>query len=174
MIGAPRSTPPPPPAATSELPAGLTFELQELWFSLMRLSWRSLAFVPAHPVAGGGQAAELARRFAVVGRVFRGASLTFLDATSLELESAARISQQLQGGSSAWSAVGPQAAQQADTRTVVALDAVVTNALSIPVALATDGVVLVIEKDVTTRASAERTVQLIGRELIVGAVMLGR
>jgi len=162
-------------SAGSDALTGVTFELQELWFSLMSRNWRSLAFVPARE---GGSSLQLARKFVSIGKSIQGATLALLEGAQLDLETAAKMTQQLQGTrASAWATTSPGGAGAAifpDARIIVALDAVLENALSIPVALATDGVVLVVESGVTTTAQMEHSLQLLGRDRVLGAVMVGR
>jgi hypothetical protein len=159
------------PAAARSAP-GYSFEMQELWFSLMRRPWKSLALVPAHE---GGSTLAVARALATIGGRFRGAPLTLLEGHDLDLESAARLTLAVQTSSTSWapSAQQERTAVQSDPRTIIALGPVLNNPMAIPVALAAEAVILVLERLVTTRASAERTLQAIGREHVLGAVLLG-
>ena len=178
MSSAPRMPPPPPPLPSlpplpqaNSRPASISFEYEELWFSLMRRNWRSLALAPIDP---GDRALELAHKLSVIGKTFRSSALTLIDATQLDLEGAARITQQLQSPTGAWYGTGAQAERGAESRTLVALDPPRENALTIPVALAVDTVILLVERGRTQRAAIERTIQLLGRELVLGAILLGK
>jgi hypothetical protein len=160
------------PAAIGGVP-GYSFHLQELWFSLTRLQWKTLALVPAHE---GGTVLPLTKELAALGGVFR-AAVTVHDAADLTLESVATLALSLQGSSSAWTSGGPhnlRIGAPVDARTLVALGPLLSNPLGIPVCLAVDGVLLVVESGVTTHSSARRTLELVGRERVIGSVLYPR
>ena len=136
-------------------PARYSFDLQELWFSLTRKPWRSLAAVPA---GEGGDTLALCRSLAELGGAFGGAPLPVLDGTSLDLEAAAALTHSL-------------GAQEVAGRRLVALEALTMNPLGIPVCLACDGVLLVIRGGATTVEEARRTIELIGRDHVLGSVL---
>lgn len=153
--------------------ADYSVALQELWFSLARREWTTLAFVPASSAVS---AMPLARKLSAIGAVFRGAAVGVRDGTSLDLAGAAALALELQTSNTSWTSMGTGARKPGSdesTRTLVALDPVIDNPMSIPVALAADAVLVVIARRVTTRASAERTIEQIGRERILGAVLIG-
>ena len=146
-------------------------DLQELWFSLMRRPWASLTFVPAHE---SGSAVALAYALATIGGRFRGAPIAVLEGLHLDLETAARLTLDVQtAGEQRPTASAPRTGPQAEQRRFIVLSSVLGDPMGIPVALASDGVVLVVDRFVATRASADRTLQAIGRDHVLGAVLVG-
>ena len=55
---------------------------------------------------------------------------------------------------------------------VVVVDPVVQSATGVPVAMAADAVLLVVALGHTEQAAVQRTIELVGRERIIGAVTL--
>ena len=149
---------------------GYSFELQELWFSLMRRQWTSLALVPAGPE---GSTMELARSVAEIGGRFRGAPLALLEGAHLDLESAAQLTMNVQNSAASWSQPARPLSVQNDPRTLVALESVLENPMGIPVALAADAIIVVVQRGSTSRRDAQRTLQVLGREQVLGVVLVG-
>lgn len=142
-------------------------DVQELWFTLARRPWRSLALVPADE---GGSAAAVAASLAEVGRRLRDAPVTFfILADPLDFANAAKIIAALdltrQNGSTL--AVAPTG------KVIIAIQPVVAEPLGLAVTEAADAVVLCIEVGRTRLSAARRTIKLIGRERIAGALLLG-
>jgi hypothetical protein len=141
-------------------------DVQEVWFALARLEWRSLALVPADE---GGSAAAIAASLADVGRRLRETPVTFLImADPLDFASAAKIISAFdltrQGGSAL--TVAPTG------KVIVAVQPVVVEPLGLAVTEAADAVVLCIDVGRTRLAATRRTIELVGRERIVGALLV--
>ena len=138
------------------------FEVQELWFATLRAEWTSLAVVPAH---AGGSAYELARALAEAGSLHRGTPVRLVKADANDLPQTARFVDSLSHKSGGGSA-------KRGGEVIVAVDPVVDNPLGIAIALAADAVLVTIELGVTDLASARRTVEMVGRERLLGCVVV--
>lgn len=153
-------------------------EIQELWFAMRRSPWKSVAVMPAHP---GGSARALAEDLCQVARL-TGRSARLVVAEGLELADIASLAAEMEGGSggSAWvsrprSDSGPgRHAQHPDDADLVitALDSVLANPLILPLALANDAVLLVVELGRTDMESARKSVELIGRDRLIGCALI--
>lgn len=164
---------------------------QELWFSMARLPWASLVLVPADH---GGSAAELATALAQVGTRLRDTPVTAVVANRTDFESARALAEfqpRLRDGNP-WptaievssTPVAPAASQQPGPpvreavpmpplgRAIIAIQPVVDEPLGVAIAQAADAVVLCFERGKTGISSARRTIEIIGRERIIGAVWL--
>ncbi len=167
-------------------------EYQELWFSLARLQWASIVFVPADH---GGTAVDAATALAEVGTRLRETPVTAMVANRIDYASArtlAELQPRLNDGGRPWPAIelevprlnaesvgapgsgGPPAAHPVTPigRAVIAIQPVVDEPLGVAVAQAADAVVLCIELGKTRLPAARRTIELIGAERIVGAVIV--
>ena len=147
------------PPAPAPLPA---FELQELWFATLRSEWASLAVIPAH---AGGSAFEIARALAEAGSRHRGTPVRLVKADANDLAQTAQfvdsLSRKSGGGST-----------KRGGEIIIAVDPVVENPLGIAIAFAADAVLVTIELGVTDLASARKTIEMIGRERLLGCVVI--
>ena len=141
-------------------------EMQELWFTLARRPWSLLVLVPAD---AGASVAAVAIRLADVGRRLREVPVTFLImAETIDYPTAGRIVRTL----------GSASRQDGESegvpvsKVVVAIPSVVSEPLGLVVAKAADLVVLCVEKGTTGLPSARRTIDLIGRERVAGALFI--
>jgi len=130
-------------------------ELQRLWFATLQRAWGSLVVVPAHP---GAPAHDVAYALAEVGSAHRGKAVSFLSAEGLDVAHASRLIIEMttrvaQGGV-----------------VVVLVDCPLTNAASIPIALAADAALLCVELGKTDIAAGQEVVQLLGVERFLGTV----
>jgi hypothetical protein len=159
-------------------------ELQELWFATRRKDWKSLVVVPAAP---GLSAFPIAKALGEIGGVIRMSPVQVVNAEGLDLPSIAMLVQdfsgdQQRGGGSVWTSAspgnnGPQGAEPFSTLKqerafIVAIEPVVTNPLALPLALAADAVLLCLELGVTDVEAAKHTIDLVGRDRLVGSVLL--
>jgi hypothetical protein len=140
-------------------------EFQSLWFTLVRTPWRSLVVVPADE---GGSAVAIATALADVGRRLRSAPVTFLVmAGPIDYASAGRIVASVAEPHGGRSDPGAHVG-----RLIVAIPPVVAEPLGIAVTDAADAVLICIEKGRTRMPSARRTIDMIGRDRIIGCVLV--
>jgi hypothetical protein len=137
----------------------LSSDLQELWFSLLRQRWSTLVVMPAHR---GGSSLELTQSLADVGRAHRGSRPMVIDARTSELgQAAAHITEMTTHASNGG-------------LVLVAASAVLENQVGIPLALAASAVLLTVTLGETDMPSLERTLELVGRQRVLGCVTLPR
>ncbi|MGZ6123377.1 MAG: hypothetical protein ACXWLR_00355 [Myxococcales bacterium] len=154
-------------------------DLQELWFATRRRDWRTLVVVPA--AQGNTSALPIAKALGEVGGFIRMSPVRVINAEGLDLNKIASLVMDMTGNasSSMWTMNSPggnpsagwEPAARTDA-TIVALESVVVNPLVLPVALAADAVLLCVEVGRTELAAARHTVELIGRERIIGSVVI--
>ena len=154
-------------------------DLQELWFSIRRREWKSLVVVPATPE---GSALPIAQALGEVGGLILMAPVPVINAEGADLPRIATLVMEMGGEaptSSVWTSAGrggspadwdsPKVKGQVS---IIAVDSVVSNPLVLPLALAADAVLICIEIGKTDLASVKHTVELIGRERLLGSVLL--
>jgi hypothetical protein len=171
--------------------ASPTREYQELWFSMARLHWASIVLVPADH---GGSAADVATTLARVGTQLRDTPVTaivanridYASARSLaELQPRLRESQPWPGAIEVAATQVIPAVEQAASgsvhdalpmpplgRAIIAIQPVVDEPLGVAIAQAADAVVLCVEMGNSGIAAARRTVDIIGAERVIGAVVV--
>jgi hypothetical protein len=152
-----RSNAPPAAARPAEDAHQRSRELQKLWFAVTRQPWSSLVVMDT---AQDGGARQVAQALCQVGTLYRGAAVKLMDVQGADLSRAVpsiteMTSHVLEGG-----------------LVVVVTDPVVHNATGVPVAMAADAVLLVVTLGETEQAAVQRTLELVGRERIVGVVTL--
>jgi hypothetical protein len=145
---------------------GRDLEIEGLWFTLARIPWRTLVLVPADE---GASAVEVAAALSDVGRRLRAEPVTFLLLSGpMDYAAAGKIVQAVGGKREA---AGPEDRPR-DGRLLIAIPPVVTEPLGLAVTEVADAVLLCIEKGESRIRVAERTIELVGRERIVGALMI--
>jgi hypothetical protein len=161
-------------------------ELQELWFATRRREWKSLVVVPASP---GSSGLHIAQALGEVGTAIRMSPVQVVNAEGMDLDRIAKLVQDISGGDKAevkeavWTSGSaarspggwdvPAAGRAPPGRaTIVALDAVADNPLILPLALAADAVLLCVEVGRTKLEDARHSVDLIGRDRLIGCALL--
>jgi hypothetical protein len=136
---------------------------QGLWFTLARSRWASLAIVPAD---AGESAAGLATALADVGRRLRNTPVTFLVmAGSVDYASAGKFVSTVTGK-------GARAPDEFPTsRVIVAVPPVIVEPLALAVTDAADAIAIYVRKGSTHLDAAARTIELLGRDRIIGCVL---
>lgn len=132
-------------------------ELQQLWFACLKREWSSLVVLPANP---GGSSGDVARALAEIGRLQRGSGVHFLNAEKVDL------------GATSGLIIEMTSRVTKGELVIISLDSVLSNHAGIPVALAADAALLCIELGKTEVTSARRTLDLLGRDRILGSVTL--
>jgi hypothetical protein len=131
--------------------------VQQLWFATQRRPWSTLALVAAdEPIAVGG----LALALATVGRLTNTGEVDLLNSHGASLPEATAHLNAL------------RLAQGRGARVVVATDPVVTHPGALPLILAADVVVLVLSLLHSRGEAAERALELIGRERVLGCALV--
>jgi len=165
-------------------------ELQELWFATRRREWKSLVVVPASP---GSSVLHIAQALGEVGGAIRMSPVKVVNAEGMDLDGIAMLVMDMSGEvdaepkpevlGSVWTSGSPGApgpgrdfpvgrGAAAARATIIAIDAVAENPLILPVALAADAVLLCVELGRTRLDDARHTVELIGRDRIMGTVLI--
>jgi hypothetical protein len=141
-------------------------EIEGLWFTLARMPWRTLVLVPAD---AEGSSVEMAAALADVGRRLRAEPVTFLLMSGpLDFAAAGKIVQTMGARKDEDGAER----RTGDGRLLIAIPPVVTEPLGLAVTQVADAVLLCVERGESRVRNAERTVELVGRDRIVGALML--
>jgi hypothetical protein len=133
-------------------------ELSHLWRAIQKNPWHSLAIVPADIAT---DARPVAEALVATASLMLGKAPELLDGTGLQPARAAMFILDMS-----------LAAQPREHGAVVVLDAVATNEACIPVAIAADAVLLVATLKEATFAGFQRTLELLGRDRIIGCVTL--
>ena len=150
-------------------------ELDLVWMQL-GTSWSSVVVVPCEP---NHPTAEIGRALTQAGARLSVYPVEFLDATVVDPDGSSRLIARLQMSRSA-SRGSPGAAEpfasaswtSPITRTIVALESPLANPLVIPIALASDGVVLCVRRGRDRIASVRKTISALGAHLIRCCVLL--
>ncbi len=141
----------------------LQVHYQGLWFTLARSNWSSLVLVPADE---GDSAAGVATALADVGRRLRTTPVTFLVmAGAIDYASAGKFVMAV-AGKDAQAGGGPPT-----SRVIVAVPPVTVEPLALAVTYAADAVAICIRRGSTRRDAAARTIELVGRDRILGCVL---
>jgi hypothetical protein len=138
-------------------PSGAQQQLYQQLLTCLRGEWHSMVVVPASP---GSSASMVANALAEVSTLVRGKKAMLFTTEGLEVNDVSRIivdmMQHIGGGGLA----------------IVSIDSVIAAQSGIPVTLAVDVALLVVELGVTETADAKRTVELIGAKKFLGAVTI--
>lgn len=130
-------------------------QLSQQLLTCMRGEWQSMVVVPASPEGSG---ALVAHALAEVSSLVRGKKAKLFSTEGLEVNAVSRIivdmMQHIGTGGLA----------------IVSIDSVLAEQTGIPVTLAVDVALLVVQLGVTETVDAKRTVELIGAKKFLGAV----
>lgn len=163
-------------------------KLQELWLVLAQREWNSLAVVPAH---GGGSATEIACSLADTGSSLTEHHVSAVTVNELgpgSARSLAALASDARGrnerrwqaepfidvtpGQTVGSVDGsPEAIVVPLGQIVISVPSVVAEPVSLTVVQAVDLVVLAVELGVTTMKEIRRSIELIGRERLIGCIL---
>jgi len=173
---------------------------QELWLTLARRDWASMALVP---VDQGGSVERVAHALAEVGRRLSQDPVTAISPNALEYGTAMALAdipsfvgRHRLAGTNGWPTVDlsraevhestaeeeedpePNQATQAlavrsTARLVISLPPVVSEPLGLATTQTVDMVLVCLELGRTRLADARRTLKLIGREQVAGCLLLG-
>lgn|GEM_PF-382502 len=163
-VPSPEPTPPPgtpireearPRRAAPEAPA---HDVSALFYTLIGRPWSSLAVISPDD---SPRALRLVRKLEDVARANQYRSLKTVDILELNLERAESITH----------AIGKVSSLGERKRYLIAIDSPLENPVAIRVLSACDAVLLVLEKDRSRLPDAQRTVEMVGRGRLIGAVL---
>jgi hypothetical protein len=154
-------------------PLELFHELHNVWMQLAG-GWSWLTVIPAD---ASFSTAQFAKGLSVVGAKFSGAPIDFIEGTNVDLDKSAwiigRLGTQV-SGSESWR--GPSESQggwtKPVTRTLVSLDSPVSNPLAMPVALASDGVILCVQRNRTPISEVRKCIDTVGANRVLCCVLI--
>ena len=132
-----------------------TAEMQQLWFACLRRPWSSLVVMPAH---AEGSVLAVAQALAEIGAIYLNRPVKLFDARGLTVAEAAKVILE----------ISPRSEERKFT--VIPADSVLANHAGVPLCLAADAVLLVVDLANTEMASARRTIDLIGASRVIGVV----
>lgn len=136
-------------------PAATQQQLHQQLMNCMRGDWHSMAVVPASPAESGS---TIAHALADLSPLVRGKKARLFNAEGLEVNEVSRVivdvMQHVASGGLA----------------VVSIDSVIGAQAGVPVTLAVDVALLVVQLGVTQTEDAKRTVDMVGAQKFVGAV----
>jgi hypothetical protein len=133
--------------------------LQRLWLSLTRRRWRSLAVIGA---SKGLPTLEVSNLLAEMASWYRGESSCVVDFRDTRLRLVEHEIQQL----------GIQMQAEQSDRAIIALRSIFENPTALLFAQAVDSVVLCVGIGTTHVASAEKTIDEIGRDRFLGSIVI--
>jgi hypothetical protein len=155
------------PGSTVE-PLLTSDDAQRLWLEIQRRQWSSLVLVPADP---GASAASIAASLTKAGAALGDPELRVLNAEGMGTEAIRGVIADLKLMADL-STRAVSATTGNPWRVVVTIESVLSNPLGIMLAQAADLALLCVRKRKTKLASVQRTVELIGRDLFIGSVVL--
>ena len=160
--GPPAGSPGPLAVAADKLvPPWKNIAWQKLWLATQRKDWRTLALVPGSKHGPPDYVKSVAHILARTGMIHRGAPVRVTDGTGLTLHDLINFMEQV------------QRCVAFGDRVILALDAISENPASIPVAEASDGVILCVALGATDMAAAQKTIGEIGRGRFLGSIVVG-
>jgi len=140
-------------------------DFQELWFTLQRWEWGSLVILPADE---GMSTAWIAQSLAAVGSRLYGPAVKALVAERLDFDSTAEIAASIASAAPGDGARGGPR----NGRVIVATEPVVVQPLAIAIARAADSALMCIEMGRSRIASAQRAIELVGRDRFLGCILI--
>ena len=132
-------------------------DMQRLWFATQRRPWSSLALVP---VASNRSVRFVAEALASLGALQRRIPVEIISGEGATLDSCARLARDLEASVASGALV------------VLVLDPVVQNEAGISLAMAADAIVLGVELGAATGPALSRTLELLGRDRVLGTVAI--
>jgi hypothetical protein len=153
------------PHSTAEIQA------QELWLSVTRREWQTLAVVSAH---GGGAALSVASALAEAGTLLRGKSVELFIAEGADLSSSGEWSWGGRASRPVTLPTGGLPAAAEKFERVVALEPLTSNPRGVTIAQSAEAVLMVAEAGQTELRAARKAIEMIGRDRFLGCVLVSR
>lgn len=148
-MGESKADPTPPGAALREL--------QQMWLSLMRGSWSSIVVVPTDPDTS---VSAVTGALVDVAQIHQLDPFQIIDAAGAAVGHGERLAQEMA------SVVG------SGTRAVVAVDSLMQSLAGVPLVRDAEAALLVVRLGVSNFDYVQSTIDIVGRERILGAVAL--
>lgn len=145
--------------------------MQELWFATRRIDWKTLVVVPASP---GESAVAIAQALGEVGGLIRMSPVQVINAERFDLPRIAALVTDMTDDGPAPRAPAAGSRLPQGKAMIIATDPVTENPLILPIALAADAVLLCVVQGETDLSSARHAIEVIGRDRIVGSVLLNK
>jgi hypothetical protein len=153
----PRRPAAPRPAGGPARPAQHDDAWAQLWFTLERHAWTTLAIVPADEQASTLRAA---RALVDAGQLYREGAVELLDATGTTPEMIEQVA-----------AATPELTLRG-LKVVIAVGSPLVHPAAIAIARAADAALLAVPLGGVTRAVGHRTIESIGREHFIGSIAM--
>ena len=147
-----------PPTEDLRAPQSPDAQWQQLWFSAFRQPRSSVAIIP---LEAGQDANQVAQALVAVGQQLSGSAVRFIDAVGAGLGDVQALVDETREMTNRGDSV------------VVAVDPIAQNPAAIPIVLATSGALLVVRIGASHFAQAQKTIETIGRDRLLGSVILG-
>jgi hypothetical protein len=137
------------------------YAVEELWYKLVARPWSCLGVVSPHRTPN---TLRLTRSLAEFGTQHRQHPVEVIEGMQLDMKRSAAIAQM----------VNPQGEvpRLSDRRFIIALDSPIANPSAIGLLGASDAVLVLLEKGVTSIPQARRVVEIVGPERLLGAVLV--
>jgi hypothetical protein len=132
-------------------------EWQRIWFSIRQQGWTSLALVPSHP---GIDVVQVAETLAATGRLQGEHPVHVVNGTGAQLENVQQVLESVATGTDRGDWV------------IVPVDAIAENPSAIALVQGTSAALLVLRLGESLLASAQGTLEAIGRKRFLGSVVL--
>ena len=152
----------PEPAGKARRQKLLAVQHLNLVWQQLRGEWSWLAVIPGEPELS---TADFAHALSQVGTGLSARPVGFVEATNVDLDSAAWLVERLGSSAEAQDAQAP--------RTLVSLANPIANPFALPVSLAADGVIVCVRRGRTPLASVRETIEAIGADRVVCSVLVG-
>lgn len=149
-------------------------QMNLVWLQL-RGAWKWVAVIPAEPELS---TADFAHSLSQVGSRLSSEPIDFVEATNVDLDSGSWLIGRLgtsAGSPESWRpdpAPGAPNWTRPPGKTLVALDNPIANPLALPVALASDGVIVCVRRGRTPLALIRRTIEAVGADHILCSVLI--
>jgi hypothetical protein len=132
--------------------------LREMWRAVVRGHWETLALVPAD---AGSSARAVSKALSEMSEAGGGHRFEFVPAEGASVEDGARLASAFRSPA------------QPGVRRVATVDPPVVNLAVIPLAMAADAVILVVQLGAADQASVRNTLDIVGHQRVLGFVAVG-
>lgn len=132
---------------------------QRIWFSIRQHTWSSLALVPSH---GGIDVVKVAQSLVATGRLQGERPVELIDATGVQLENVQQV------------IASVTAVAERGEHAIVPVDSIHDNPSTIAIVQAASMALLVVRLGESLLASAQTTLDVVGRPRFIGSIVVDR